>query len=166
MSIFLVGYMGSGKSTIGKQLADFLSAPFFDLDNLIEQSTGMSIDKIFSTKGEIFFRQQEKSVLTGLNFENKPIIATGGGTPCYLNNMHFMNQLGITLYLKVNSDVLYERLKLDNKRPLLYNNKLHLYNFINKQLLKREKYYKMSTYTIDSDDITLKKVYELATKIR
>ena len=165
MSVFLIGYMGSGKSTIGNGLSVIMNIPFFDLDSVIEKKIGMTIHNIFREKGEHFFREQEHSILTNLNLDNKSIIAAGGGTPCFFDNHNFMKKMGSTVYLKVTPNELCNRLQLDDKRPLLFNNKLNLKDFINKQLLERDKYYQMSDYTIESDNISINQVHELVNKI-
>ena len=165
MSVFLIGYMGSGKSTIGNGLSAIMNIPFFDLDSVIEKKIGMTIHNIFREKGEYFFREQEHSILTNLNLDNKSIIAAGGGTPCFFDNHNFMKKMGSTVYLKVTPNELCNRLQLDDKRPLLFNNKLNLKDFVHEQLIEREKYYQMSDYTIESDNISINQVHELVNKI-
>ena len=165
MSVFLIGYMGSGKSTIGNGLSAIMNIPFFDLDSVIEKKIGMPIHNIFREKGEHFFREQEHSILTNLNLGNKSIIAAGGGTPCFFDNHNFMKKMGSTVYLKVTPNELCNRLQLDDKRPLLFNNKLNLKDFVHEQLFEREKYYQMSDYTIESDNISINQVHELVNKI-
>ena len=165
MSVFLIGYMGSGKSTIGRNLSEIMDIPFIDLDSVIEKEIGISIHNIFRDKGEHFFREQEHSILTNFDFGNKSIIASGGGTPCFFNNHNFMKTIGATIYLKVTPSELFKRLQLNKKRPLLFNNKLNLKDFVNQQLLDREKYYQMSDYIIESDDISINQVNELVNKI-
>ena len=105
MSVFLIGYMGSGKSTIGNGLSVIMNIPFFDLDSGIEKQTGFTIDNMFQEKGEYFFREQDHSILTNLNLDNKSIIAAGGGTPCFFDNHNFMKKMGSTVYLKVIIDI-------------------------------------------------------------
>ena len=165
MSVFLIGYMGSGKSTIGHRLSEIMNLPFIDLDSVIEKKIGITIQNIFREKGECFFREQEQSILTSLNLDNKSIIAAGGGTPCFFDNHNFMKKMGSTVYLKVSPNELCKRLKLDDKRPLLFNNKLNLKDFVHEQLIEREKYYQMSDYTIESDNISINQVHELVNKI-
>jgi shikimate kinase len=165
MSVFLIGYMGSGKSTIGNGLSVIMNIPFFDLDSVIEKKIGMTIHNIFREKGEHFFREQEHSILTNLNLDNKSIIAAGGGTPCFFDNHNFMKKMGSTVYLKVTPNELCNRLQLDDKRPLLFNNKLNLKDFVHEQLFERDKYYQMSDYTIESDNISINQVHELVNKI-
>ena len=161
MLVFLIGYMGSGKSTIGYELSNIMNMSFIDLDNLIEQKESMSITQIFSQKGEDFFRKTESSILTNYNFNPNSIIATGGGTPCFFNNHDFMKSIGYSIYLKVSANEITDRLQLDKKRPLLFNNKLNLRDFINQQLDNREKHYQMSNYVIESDNILVAEVYKV-----
>jgi len=155
MPFFLIGYMGCGKSTIGKKVSDRLGIPFLDLDLLIEKEIGMSISDIFSKKGEGFFREKEKHVLNNYVFKSNVIVAVGGGTPCFYNNHSFMKATGITIYLKVSPDELVNRLQLDDKRPLLFNNKLNLKDFVISNLSMREKEYMKSNYIIESDNISI-----------
>ena len=165
MSVFLIGYMGSGKSTIGNGLSVIMNIPFFDLDSVIEQQTGFTIRNMFREKGEYFFREKEHAVLTSLNLDKKSIIATGGGTPCFFDNHNFMKKMGSTLYLKVSPNELCNRLKLDDKRPLLFNNKLNLKDFIDLEINHREEYYRMSNYILESDNILINQVQKIVNKI-
>jgi shikimate kinase len=92
--IFLLGFMGSGKSTLGKKLANKLNVPFFDLDKIIEEQIGISIAEIFKTKGEEYFRTLETQVLKQLIYKQaKFVIATGGGAPCFNNNIELINKI-------------------------------------------------------------------------
>ena len=166
MLIFLVGFMSSGKSTIGGRLSKIMHVPFIDLDDMIEKEMGMSIQEVFEKNGEMFFRNIESNFLTSMNVNSETIIASGGGTPCFFNNHHFMQSIGITIYLKVSVNEILRRIKLDNTRPLLNNNKLNLQDFVTSQLLKREKYYQMSNYTIESDNISVNQVYQIIQKIK
>lgn len=119
--IFLVGFMGSGKSYWGSRLAKSIELDFFDLDTLIEQKTGLSIPEIFALHGEDGFRLQEQDCLHSLAERLEPaVIATGGGTPCFFDNMDWMNQHGTTIWLDIPVDTLVERLWPErHKRPLL-----------------------------------------------
>ena len=161
MPIFLIGYMGSGKSKIGNDLSQIMNVPFVDLDNLIEQELGLGICDIFNQKGESFFRQQEQYHLTSLNYTKYMIVAVGGGTPCFFDNMHFMNSVGLTIYLKVSCKELVNRLQFNNSRPLLLNKKVNLQDLVKEQLIEREKYYQNSQYVIESDAISIEQVSQL-----
>ncbi len=161
MPIFLIGYMGSGKSKIGNDLSQIMNVPFVDLDNLIEQELGLDICDIFNQKGESFFRKQEQYYLTSLNYTKYMIVAVGGGTPCFFDNMHFMNSVGLTIYLKVSCEELVNRLQFTNSRPLLLNKKVNLQDLVKEQLIEREKYYQNSQYVIESDAISIDQVSQL-----
>lgn len=116
--IFLIGMMGSGKSTIGKALAEVSRCPFYDTDELIMHREGKSIRQIFEQGGERYFRALEQDVLAKL--PNSPcVVACGGGMPCFEGNMLLLKQKGWVVYLEVAVDLLYERIKQDTNRPLL-----------------------------------------------
>ena len=123
--------MGSGKTTLGRKLAGMLSYEFIDMDYSIEQEHGLSIPSIFERYGEEVFREWEAEALTRLAFEDKNVVATGGGVPCFYNNMELMNQTGITVYLKLSADQLYARLaEMQENRPLIRGmNEKELRNF-------------------------------------
>lgn len=120
MKIFLIGMPGSGKSTIGRKVADSLSLPFIDLDQLIEQREGKSIPEIFSNQGEDYFRERESAILRELssNDENY-VMATGGGAPCFHSNIDVLNQSGLTVFLDVDVEILLDRVSHALNRPLL-----------------------------------------------
>ena len=166
MPIFLIGFMASGKSSIGRKLSKIMETSFIDLDSEIEKEIGMSISDIFLKKGENFFRKIETDLLKKIDFKDEDIVASGGGTPCFFDNHYFMKSIGCTIYLKVGIDELLKRIKLDNDRPLLNNNKLNLRDYLTGELLKREPYYQMSNYIIDSDNISVNQVHELIQKIK
>ena len=168
MKILLIGYMGSGKSSIGKKLATVLGLPFKDMDTEIENSEGMGIPEIFSNKGEIYFRKVENRVLK--NILDQPesfVLATGGGTPCYANSLSLMKEHPDTvlLYLKSSLEVLTERLFQEkDKRPLLAHlkSKEEVNDFIRKHLFERAFYYNQASLIIDSStesiDATVEKI--------
>ena len=166
MPIFLIGFMASGKSSIGRELSKITEGSFIDLDCEIEKEIGMSISDIFLKKGENFFRNIESDFLKNIDFNDKDIVASGGGTPCFFDNHYFMQSIGYTIYLKVSVDELLKRIKYNNDRPLLNNNKLNLRDYVTGELLKREPYYQMSNYIIDSDSISVDQIYELIQKIK
>lgn len=119
--IFLIGLPGSGKTTLGRQLADHLALPFVDLDKEIEKLEGKPIGEIFAHRGEDYFRAVEKDVLR--SYCARPdgyVMATGGGAPCFFDNIHVMNAAGVTLFLDVPARIIRERLERGNlnKRPL------------------------------------------------
>ncbi len=165
MPVFLIGYMGSGKSTIGYELSKIMGLSFLDLDVLVEDEIGMSIAEVFHRKGEFFFRKKERDILTNYNFNSSSIIATGGGTPCFFDNQYFMNSCGYTIYLKISCHELTNRLKGDEKRPLLYDQKMNLKKFICRQIAQREQYYANSHSIIESDNILISQVQKIVNQI-
>lgn len=163
--IFLIGYMGSGKTTIGKLLASKLGYSFVDMDVFIEKSQFKTVSQIFAEKGEAEFRVLEQKCLHEISEFDKVIIATGGGAACFFDNMEYMNSHGITIYLKLSPLELAERLELvgGNKRPLLANRKgEELRLFIAEGLSKREPFYEMASYSLSGGiDETVELIYNL-----
>ena len=154
MCIILIGYMGCGKSTIAKQLALELDLTMIDLDDYITDKENDTITNIFKSKGEIYFRKLENKVLKEiLATQNKYVLAVGGGTPCYGNNMGLISQYTTSIYLKASIQTLYDRLILEKaQRPLLKNlNNNKLKEFIAKHLFERSSFYEKATYTIKID---------------
>ena len=145
-NIYLVGFMGSGKSTLGILLSNSLNFNFIDTDKLIEKRNSMSISNIFKTKGELFFRNEETKIIKAIIKLNKTIVSTGGGMPCFNNNIETLNKHGKTIYLDYDIDSLYLRLKDDNKRPLLNNKSLK--RKIQELLNIRREIYNKCNYTI------------------
>ena len=156
MKIVLVGYMGSGKTTIGKLLSNKLKISFLDLDEVIEQGLEDSISNIFNGKGEIFFRKKEHEYLIDvLSKKEKLILSTGGGTPCYSGNMETMLTLADhVFYLKVSIPGLVKRLLLEKEhRPLIKNiDNGDLPEFIGKHLFERNNFYLKANHIIECDD--------------
>lgn len=157
---FLVGMPASGKSTIGKLVAAQLGLRFFDLDHLIVEKNGMEITEIFALKGEDFFRQTEREQLKNV-IENHPgfVLAAGGGTPCFFDNMDLMNKNGITIFLNVDIDDLHKKLSLKGiqKRPLLKDKSTdELYEELITKFDQRKSYYLKSKICLDQHltDIT------------
>lgn len=157
MKIILIGYMGSGKSEVGRQLAAFLNYKFIDLDQAIAKETGSSISKLFLTKGELYFRKIERKMVEKILSDNSDLIlATGGGTPCYGDMVQFLKSLAATttVYLKTSNEELTQRLFSEkNKRPLIahLNTELLLNDFIKKHLFERSYYYNQSDLKITTD---------------
>jgi|TARA_B100001142_G_scaffold309258_1_gene341573 shikimate kinase len=162
MRIFLIGFMGSGKTTLGKELSKDLGLKFIDLDTYIENKIGMTITDIFNNKGEEKFRIIEKECLIELSTEEHIVIATGGGTPCFYNNMQKILDCGISIYLKTEIQDLLKRLEKDRKgRPLIQNKSINeIKTYIKNQLPKRDNFYKQSDYTIDAKDISVEIIKE------
>lgn len=118
--IILIGYMGAGKTLLGRALAATLKIRFINLDSDIEKQTGMSIGQIFEQYGEDYFRNLEKEYLHSFDIQESFVLATGGGTPCYNNQMDVLNTLGTTVYLQCSNETLFARLKMErDHRPLI-----------------------------------------------
>lgn len=150
MKIFLIGFMGCGKTTTGKILAQKLNYSFFDTDNEISSITGKSISEIFKDKGESYFRELEKLIIQNLENKDNCVISCGGGLPCHNNLMNQINRQGISIYLKLSSNRLFERLKNDtNNRPLLNGKKnSEMQKFISDLLNEREYFYLQSKFKL------------------
>ncbi len=147
--------MGSGKSYWGRIWADKFNLRFIDLDELIEKQSGQTILEIFDKEGEIAFRHLEKKLLENLVTEKDVIIACGGGTPCFFNNMQLMNDHGTTVFLKSTVDQIISRILVElDKRPLLKNlNNEELKLFIDDKLKERDPYYLQATITLPIAEI-------------
>ena len=158
MKVFLIGFMGSGKTTVAKKLAAKMNCAWDDLDRIIEQDTGMSIGRIFQEKGEPAFREMEHRYLKEMETATKQVIATGGGTPCHHANMDYMNQVGITVYLKMTPEQLYSRLKdTRGQRPLLKDlNDQDLLHYIDQKLRERESFYDKAHIRVSGFDLDVK----------
>jgi len=152
---FLIGFMGSGKTYQGTRLAKRLGVPFVDLDERIETHEGRTIPKIFEQQGEAAFRRLERRYLHELEHEAPCVVATGGGTPCFFDNMDWMNAHGITVFLKTPVPVLAARLRADpGVRPLLANvPEDQLENYIARLLEQRAPYYLMAKAIAESVDL-------------
>jgi len=161
MKIVLVGYMGSGKSSVGKKLAEKLKIPFMDMDTEIEKQQGISVSEVFRTKGEIYFRTIENKILKELISQlEKFVLAIGGGTPCYADSMAYMasKEDVKTIYLKTSLSTLTSRLLNEkDKRPLLAHLKTEedLNDFIRKHLFERAYYYNQSKIVIENNSEAL-----------
>jgi shikimate kinase len=163
MKIFLIGFMGSGKSHWGRELSRKLSIPFFDLDEKIEEHTGKSIPQIFSEKGEEYFRLLEKEALYLLTESHESfVMATGGGTPCFYNNIDYLKKAGTVVWFNSSIDCLYLRLiKEKDKRPLIRDiADDQLKSFIVKKFSNRKIFYQQAHVIINEDEIDLEKLLE------
>ncbi|WP_299526021.1 shikimate kinase [Winogradskyella sp.] len=166
MIVALMGYMGSGKSTIGKALARLLNYKFLDLDSYISGKENATIPELFNKKGEIYFRKKETEYLNEvLNTKDNIILALGGGTPCYGNNLNvLLDKDHVTLfYLKLSIPLLAERLfKEKVHRPLISHlqSQDELLEFIGKHLFERTPFYNQAQHTITIDHKTQKDILE------
>ena len=157
--IILIGYMGAGKTTIGRALAKELNVPFYDLDWYITSRMRKTVGQIFEERGEAGFREIEKNMLHEVAEFEDVIISCGGGTPCFFDNIDYMNQQAPVVYLKAEPEVLYKHLAMSkNDRPLLRGKSQdELITFIREQLEKREPFYTKAAYSLDvslMDDFT------------
>jgi shikimate kinase len=160
MIVVLIGYMASGKSTIGRILAKKLGYNFIDLDDFIEEKENLAVSAIFESKGEIYFRKIESQYLNEIISEkNKIVLSLGGGTPCYHNNMDvILNASEVkSIYLKASIKTLIDRLKNEkNKRPLVAHIETEgaLAEFIGKHLFERGHFYNQAHKVITTDNKT------------
>lgn len=149
--IIIIGYMGSGKTTVGHTLSQELGLPFYDLDWYIETRMHRTVKQIFDEKGEEGFRKIEHNLLHEVAEFEDVIISCGGGTPCFFDNIDYINRQGETVYLKCTTDVLYKHLKMGKTvRPLLLNKTPdEVKTFIEAQLKQREPFYAKAKHIVD-----------------
>ncbi len=150
MRIYLIGFMGVGKSYLGRRLAEALSFPFIDLDEDIAEKAGCSIPEFFRTNGEAAFRQWEASCLRTTATRLDAVVATGGGAPCFQRNMDWMNENGLTVFLHATTQVLAERLLPElHRRPLLKGlSEQSLPFFIEQKLADRMPFYQQAHFQL------------------
>jgi len=153
--IFLIGMMGSGKSYWAKKMAKWNKCVGYDLDALVEMNEEKSIAEIFNEDGEDYFRKAEAKILRWFKEKKKFIIATGGGTPCFQENMHWMKKEGIVIWLDESVEVLVKRLSTEkNQRPLIAHlNDSEIASFIEDKLVERHAFYGQAHYRLTSDQI-------------
>lgn len=163
MRIYLIGYMGSGKSFLGRKFSKHLGLQFIDMDHYIEKRNYKTIPQIFAEDGEVEFRKKERAALEELAEFTDIIIATGGGAPCFFDNIDLMNKTGITIYLNIDPKILADRLiKSKTERPLIKGkSKEELISFIDETLTKRNEFYKQAKYQITKPDIDLEKLHQI-----
>lgn len=161
--IFLIGFMGSGKSTFGKKLAKALQFPFIDLDKEIEKKSKCSVNDIFKYLGEDTFRKMESDTLK--SFEEIPsfVMATGGGTPCYFDNIEYIHSQGISIYIELDSKSIYNRLSnAKNIRPTIKGKKEdELMQFIEETFSKRKHVYEQASHKVNGLNVEVKSVIEI-----
>jgi shikimate kinase len=165
--VYLIGFMGVGKSTIGRQLATGLGYQFADMDDLFEQKYKLSIDHFFSKYDEELFRRLESDLLTTTFEYDNIVIATGGGTPCHHDGIKRMNDHGLTVYLEMPPDALVNRLrKAKKKRPLILNlPDDELSDSVQERLANRLAYYNQAQIAVDAMNIDIKKLSEQVKKL-
>jgi shikimate kinase len=147
--------MGSGKSTLGAKLAKLIGYDFVDMDQLIEETAGMTVPGIFSELGEKVFRKWEHDIVMELSHREKVVISTGGGAPCHSDLISIMNKIGTTIYIKLSPEALAERLLHSRtERPLIKGkSEQELLDYIHMKLEERDYYYEQATHTVDGINI-------------
>jgi len=163
LPVFLIGFMGSGKSTVGQALARRMELSFCDLDDYISEKSGKSPAEWIERSGEEFFRTKEQKYLIELiENQHSQIISCGGGTPCFFDNLEKMKSVGLIIYLKVSIPELVKRLEESRtQRPLLKNiSQIQLPLFIEKMLNKREQFYKQANLIVDGDEFNLDRIIQ------
>ena len=163
--IFLIGYMGAGKTTLGKAFAREMNLSFVDQDWYIEERFHKTVQEIFAERGEQGFRELERQMLHEIAEFEDVVISTGGGAPCFYDNMEFMNQKGETIFLNVAPDVLFSRLKIASQnRPILRGKtNEELKAFIAKALEKRAPFYSKAKYIFNADE--LEDIYQIKSSV-
>jgi shikimate kinase len=161
--IFLVGMMGSGKSYWTKKMAKWIKSAGYDLDDLIEMNEEKTIAEIFSEDGEDQFRKTEAKILRWFKEKKKYVLATGGGTPCFQDNMAWMKKEGVVIWLDESVEILVKRLSEEKEhRPLIahlsYN---ELTKFIQDKLVERHAFYSQANYRLSSEQITDAKLKQI-----
>ena len=161
--IFLIGFMGSGKSTFGKKLAKEISLPFIDLDKEIEKKAKCSISEIFKYLGEESFRDMESELLKSFEHLEGFVMATGGGTPCFFNNIEYINSIGTSIYIQLDSKSIFNRLSnAKNIRPTIKDKKEDdLMKFIEETFMERKSIYEQAHLTVNGLNIETKQVIAL-----
>lgn len=163
MRIYLTGYMGCGKSTLGRKLARHAGLQFIDMDHYIEERNCKTIPQIFAEEGEAEFRKKERMALEELSEFTDVVIATGGGAPCFFDNMDLMNRTGKTIYLDIDPKILATRLlKSKTERPLIQGkSEEELVQFIGETLEKRNVFYSKAKCRITKPDVDLDEVMKM-----
>ncbi len=155
--------MGSGKSTVGKRIALRLNYSFIDMDRVIENEAGMPINRIFDEKGEDEFRRIEHELVLKISKMKKVVVSTGGGVPCFFDNMEIINKNGISIYLKMTPEDLLKRLKGSKyERPLIRDlSTAELADYITEKLREREPYYLKSKHVVDGTEPNIPGIIDL-----
>lgn len=166
MKIFLIGFMGCGKSKLGKGLASKTEQAFLDLDDLVEAKCELTIPEIFAAFGESVFREREKEVLQSSELGTNVIVATGGGAPCFFDNMAWMNQNGLTIFIDTPTKVLADRLiNARVERPLVKGKSLNeLIDFIDMKLNERRPFYEQAQIITKGVDLNVEMLLEAIEK--
>jgi shikimate kinase len=162
MRVYFIGFMGCGKTHWGKAVSEKQKLPFFDLDEEIVKSEGRSVNELFAEMGEEYFRMAERDRLHQITEEHSSfVMATGGGTPCFFNNIDYLNQHGLTAWINCSVDCLYSRLvKEKEKRPLIRSlSDQQLHTYISKKYFDRRIFYQKARLIFQEDTgLTLEKM--------
>lgn len=163
MRIFLIGYMGCGKSTMGSNLSQILDLTFIDLDTYIEEKYLKTVPQIFEQEGEAAFRQKEQASLKEVAQFDDVIVATGGGAPCFFDNIEVMNNAGLCVFLDIDTDELADRLiHSKTERPLIIGKSPEqLIDFIESMMQKRRPFYEKAKYILKGKEIMPEQVIAL-----
>jgi shikimate kinase len=155
--IFMIGFMGCGKTTWGRKLASKLEYEFMDLDHELERQAGISVAEYFSKFGEDAFRRHESDILKQTAYPENAVISTGGGLPCFFDNMEWINAHGKSIYIELSPKTLADRLENAKvKRPLLHEKHGDaLVSFIAERLAERAKFYQQATFIADGIDLSV-----------
>ncbi|MBA3900438.1 MAG: shikimate kinase [Bacteroidetes bacterium] len=162
MKIYFIGFMGCGKSSVGKKIANKLGYTFIDLDDFIEKKAGLTIPDIFSREGEDYFRKLETYSLKEIASLDKVVVSTGGGTPCFNSNMDLINSSGMSIYLKMSAETLYSRLRESKtERPLLSAfTEFELKQYVVDKLLEREFYYSQAHFKVKAKGLKTEEMHD------
>jgi len=155
MRVFLIGFMGSGKTHWGMALATQLKIPFFDLDEIVGAKENKTVTEIFYASGEEYFRMKEKEILEALIEDHESmVLSCGGGTPCFFNNIDKMKKQGIVVWLNTHVEIILQRLLKEKvKRPLLKNiADQDMKHYIVRKLNERKMYYEQADVILDNED--------------
>jgi shikimate kinase len=158
MNIVITGFMGTGKTTVGRRVAELLKAPFFDVDDTIKRQTGQTISDLFRVKGETSFRAVESAAIQELSMQDKVVIATGGGSLMTPQNRDFLEKRGILVCLTARTGTLLERLKDDLTRPLLAGESMA--ERVERLMQERQSVYAMCPIQVGTDGKTINQVAE------
>ena len=145
MKVYIVGFMAAGKTTVGRELASRIAAPFFDLDELIESSEQLTVKDIFAAHGEPYFRKRERDILRSTKYLDRGVIATGGGTFCFDENVQFIQSEGLSVYLSAPYNVLRGRVGVKSAERPLFRDDVAAHELY----ASRIKYYRMADVTVE-----------------
>lgn len=163
MRVYLIGYMGCGKSRLGRLLSEHMGVQFVDMDDYIEERNCKTVPQIFADHGEDGFRKRERKALEELAEFTDIIIATGGGAPCFFDNIDLMNKTGKTVFLNIDPAILADRLmNSKTERPLIKGkSREELVAFIDETLKKRKQFYSQAQFEITEPDLSLDRIQEM-----